>query len=241
MLPNFWEIDVGGALDNGKYDDRETRGNGLFRRARTTSLALAVESDPRQDVVGIVSVDTRQDSRKGKSFRLGVQTELKLATSMTVTLLLENNNQSRQLAWVTNLVDPVVSPNLTSILAERTTKEWNFTTRGTFIFARDLTLQAYLQLFFAKGRYENFVRMTGPDQFIPYSYSWPEFNRLTLNSNVVLRWEYLPGSTLFLVWSQARDGDLGAYGTSLGRDFDNVFSLPVQNVLLLKISYWMSI
>lgn len=240
MLPNFWEINVGGALDIGKYDDRETRGNGLFRRARTTSLALAVESDPRQDVVGILSVDTRRDSRNGKTLRFGIQTELKLATSVTVTLLLENNNQDRQLAWVTNLVDPMVSPNLTSILAERTTKEWNFTTRGSFIFARDLTLQAYLQLFFAKGRYENFVRMASPDQFVPYTYSWPEFNHLTLNSNVVLRWEYLPGSTLFLVWSQARDGEHGTYGTSLGKDFNNVFSLPVQNVLLLKISYWMS-
>jgi len=241
MLPNFWEISVGGALDLGKYDDRETRGNGLFRRASNRGVGFGVESDPRQDVVGELSLDFGNDSRNGTSFRVGLETELKLSTAMTITLLLENSRQNRQLAWVTNLVDLLVSPNLTTILAERTTNEWDFTTRGTFIFTRALTLQAYLQMFFAKGRYENFVRMSSAEKFAPYSFSWPEFNRLSLNSNVVLRWEYLPGSTLFLVWSQARDGDNGTYGTSLGRDFSDVFSLPVQNVLLLKISYWMSI
>ncbi|MEX2117483.1 MAG: DUF5916 domain-containing protein [Bacteroidota bacterium] len=241
MLPNFWEISVGGALDLGNYDDRETRGNGLFRRASNRQWAFAIESDPRQSVVGLISVDFGNDSRNGTSFRTGMETELKLSTAFTVSLLLENNRQNRFLSWVTNVVDPLVSPNLTTILAERTTSGWDFTTRGSFIFARDLTLQAYLQLFFAKGRYENFVRMASLDQFIPIPHSWPEFNRLSLNSNLVLRWEYLPGSTLFLVWSQARAGDYGVYGTTLGRDFNNVFSLPVQNVLLLKISYWMSI
>jgi hypothetical protein len=98
-----------------------------------------------------------------------------------------------------------------------------------------------MQLFFAKGRYENFLRMASADDFVPYASSWPDFNRLSLNSNVVLRWEYLPGSTLFLVWSQAREGDRGLYHTSLGDDFGRVFSLPMSNVLLLKISYWMSI
>jgi hypothetical protein len=241
MLPSFWEVNVGVGLDRGDFDDRETRGNGLFRRAANRQVALAVESDPRQDVVGILSMDLGKDSRNGTSFRVGMQTELKLSTAVTLTLLLENTRQSRFLSWVNNVVDPMVSSDLTTVLAERTTNGWDFTTRGSFIFARDLTLQAYLQLFFAKGRYEHFVRMTSPDQFVPYSYSWPEFNRLSLNSNVVLRWEYMPGSTLFLVWSQAREGDHGLYGTSLGRDFRNVFALPVQNVLLLKISYWMSI
>lgn len=240
MLPSFWEINVGGSLNLGKYDDRETRGNGLFRRAESRSVALAVESDPREPVVGILSMDASGDARNGSTFRAAVQTEFKLATSVTLTLLVENNNQSRQLAWVTNLVDPVVSPDLISIVGERTTKQWDFTMRGSFIFARDLTLQAYLQVFFAKGRYENFMRMTAPDQFVPYAFTWPDFNRLSLNSNLVLRWEYLPGSTLFLVWSQARDGDYGSYGTSLGDDFGNVLSLPMSNVLLLKVSYWFS-
>lgn len=240
MLPGFWEISIGGSLNMGKYDDRETRGNGLFRRAESRGVGLAIESDPRNDVVGELSLDASEDSRNSTTFRAAVQTELKIATSFTLTLQLENASENRQLAWVTNIVDPMSSTGFTTIMAERTTRQWDFTMRGSFVFARDLTLQAYLQMFFAKGRYEHFVRMTGPDQFIPYAFTWPEFNRLSLNTNLVLRWEYLPGSTLFLVWSQARDGNSGLYGTSLGQDLDNVFSLPMSNVLLLKVSYWFS-
>jgi hypothetical protein len=99
----------------------------------------------------------------------------------------------------------------------------------------------YFQLFYAKGKYENFHRMQAPDKFTPVSgYSKPDFNELAFHSNVVLRWEYLPGSTLFLVWSQARNGERGTYRTPFRENLDNTFSLPSDNVLLLKISYWLS-
>ncbi|MBI4419116.1 MAG: carbohydrate binding family 9 domain-containing protein [Ignavibacteriales bacterium] len=207
MLPSFWEIEAQGSVDQGKYDDRETRGYGLFRRAVNRELELAIESDPRQDIVGEVSVGLGEDSRSATSFRTGLDLELKLASSVTMNLALAHKRQARLLAWVANIPGP---SSVTTVFGERTTSEWNFTTRGSFVFARDLTLQLYLQLFFAKGRYENFAEMVTSDTFAPLStFSWPEFNRLVLNSNVVLRWEYLPGSTLFLVWSQARDGNHG--------------------------------
>lgn len=38
------------------------------------------------------------------------------------------------------------------------------------------------------------------------SFRNPDFNVRTFRSNLVLRWEYRPGSTLFVVWSQDRSG-----------------------------------
>jgi len=57
----------------------------------------------------------------------------------------------------------------------------------------------------------------------------------------VLRWEYLPGSTLYLVWSQARKGANQDYFSLLGDDFRDTFKVPPSNVLLLKVSYLMSL
>jgi hypothetical protein len=56
----------------------------------------------------------------------------------------------------------------------------------------------------------------------------------------VLRWEYKPGSSLFVVWQQSRsgDGDLGDF--QFGRDFGGVFSAPSHNVFLVKLSYWLN-
>ena len=40
------------------------------------------------------------------------------------------------------------------------------------------------------------------DGTIDYSFENPDFSYVQFNSNLVLRWEYIPGSELFLVWSQ---------------------------------------
>ena len=69
----------------------------------------------------------------------------------------------------------------------------------------------------------------------------PDFKDRSLRSNLVLRWEYRPGSTLFLVWSQSRSGagedlrfrpfdDLGATFTDNGR-----------NVFFMKLNYWIGL
>ena len=56
----------------------------------------------------------------------------------------------------------------------------------------------------------------------------------------VLRWEYKPGSSLFVVWQQGRsgDGELGDF--QFGRDFGGVFRAPAHNVFLVKLSYWLN-
>ena len=68
-----------------------------------------------------------------------------------------------------------------------------------------------------------------------------DFNIKEIRSNAVLRWEYRPGSTLFLVWSQGRSaGD--SYGDfRLSRDLGDLFSTPSTNVLLVKFSYWLGL
>jgi hypothetical protein len=60
-----------------------------------------------------------------------------------------------------------------------------------------------------------------------------------MNANVVVRWEYRPGSTLFLVWSQARQGFAPAAGTrdAFG-NLGSVFRQPADNTFLIKASYW---
>ncbi|HWP82970.1 MAG TPA: DUF5916 domain-containing protein [Bacteroidota bacterium] len=241
MLPSYWEFQAEAERDYGKHDDRETRGNGLFRKPMNERVSLSVETDRRQILVADVGVRFRRDNRSMSSIGLDTELEVKAASNISLEFSVSHNKVNRQLAWVANTIDPAVSTSLISVFADRTTSEWDFTTRGSFVFTRNLTLQAYLQLFFAKGRFENYVRMTSPESFVPYTFSRPDFNHLSLNSNVVLRWEYLPGSTLYLVWSQARDGNGRDYRTSFGRDLSDLFATPMTNVLLLKVSYWWSL
>ena len=68
----------------------------------------------------------------------------------------------------------------------------------------------------------------------------PAFNVKDFRSNVVLRWEYRPGSTLFVVWSQGRHSDADATPFHLSNDATNLFRTVPENVLLLKMTRWMS-
>jgi hypothetical protein len=56
----------------------------------------------------------------------------------------------------------------------------------------------------------------------------------------VLRWEYLPGSTLFLVWSQGRDDITRDGAFDFGSDVGRLFDAASDNVFMIKLSYWMS-
>jgi hypothetical protein len=57
----------------------------------------------------------------------------------------------------------------------------------------------------------------------------------------VLRWEYRPGSTLFVVWQQARESYGDAGGFRLGRDARALFGVPPHNVFLVKLAYWLNV
>lgn len=57
----------------------------------------------------------------------------------------------------------------------------------------------------------------------------------------MLRWEFRPGSTLFLAWTHSRSGYVPGDGSfGLGRDLENLFSDPPTNVVMLKLSRWLS-
>lgn len=65
----------------------------------------------------------------------------------------------------------------------------------------------------------------------------PSFNAKELNANAVLRWQFRPGSTLFVVWSQQRSARTSDGSFALARDTGRVFRVPATNTLLVKLSY----
>ena len=66
-----------------------------------------------------------------------------------------------------------------------------------------------------------------------YQFSNPDFNFAQFRSNMVIRWEYIPGSTLFLVWTQNMNGEF--LRDSSQYKFD--FSEQARNIFLVKYTY----
>lgn len=79
------------------------------------------------------------------------------------------------------------------------------------------------------------------DGTIDYTFSRPDYNFAQFRSNLVVRWEYTPGSTLYLVWSQGRtmSNSLGEF--NYAENFGDLFEVHPRDIFLVKFSYRFSI
>jgi hypothetical protein len=73
-----------------------------------------------------------------------------------------------------------------------------------------------------------------------YAFGNPDFSFRQFRSNLVARWEYKPGSALYVVWSQGRTGSVPMWESSWSANWNALWSLRPDNVFLVKLSYWFS-
>ena len=74
-----------------------------------------------------------------------------------------------------------------------------------------------------------------------FAFKDQSFNVRSLRMNAVLRWEYRPGSTIFLVWQQNRSDEVGIGDFDFGRDVGALFAAAAENVFILKVNYWLGL
>lgn len=135
------------------------------------------------------------------------------------------------------------------VFGERDTRSLDLTVRGSLTFTADISVQLYTQMFVAGGRYNNFSILTAPDDLVRFD-PFPKRNEFLYNnlqSNLVFRWEYRPGSTVYLVWSHGRRkrdemNPLAPWGPSYydknpGRQLGEVFEIFPHNTVMVKINY----
>jgi len=88
---------------------------------------------------------------------------------------------------------------------------------------------------------ETYLIDENQDNSPDYSFDKPDFNFRQFRSNLVLRWEYHPGSTLFVVWSQGRTGDTSSGRFSFRNDMSELFQVYPENIFLIKLNHWFSL
>ena len=147
--------------------------------------------------------------------------------------------------------------------------EWSMTTRVNVMLSPRMSLQVFAQPLLSVGRYGDFKEAARPRtyEFVRYgqdagtiAYSAeagaylvqpggggtpfvipnPDFNFKSLRVNAVYRWEFKPGSTLYLVWTQQREdyATQGRFG--FNQDISSLMRAPSNNVVMAKVSYWFS-
>ena len=129
----------------------------------------------------------------------------------------------------------------------------NATLRLNYTFSPAVSLQAYVQPFVSKGTYANVRQLSSTPRAEDYDARFAPFNDPSVTSdpggfnfkefqsNLVFRWEYRPGSTLFVVWNEGRQGFANEEGTAtFTGDIRNLMALHPANTFLVKMSYWLN-
>lgn len=156
------------------------------------------------------------------------------------------------------------------VFAKLTRKTIYANIRVNWSISPDLSIQWYVQPLFTVGDYNGFKEFTAPetDRLTIYdennvvyngedeeytidpdgaglaetfTVSDPDFNFKSIRSNMVIRWEVLPGSIFYLVWTHDKTNydDPGKF--DLKRDFDKLMYARPDNIFMAKFSYWLDI
>jgi len=236
---NNWSISTSIEVQAEKYSDEETRGNGLWIWPvyPTYSYHMCGNTDPRKSVSfhlgGVYGTD-----RGGDWWGTHSNVTLKPRSNIEFVASANYNRYNNSTRWISNSMgEPVFSTLDYSTLS--------LSLSGSVLFNRNLSLQVSAQgllngLDYSDYRFYHFADNSYYTD--PAIAGWnTDYNYSALNTMALLRWEYLPGSTLYLVWTRAN----GVYdplvnNLDFSRDLKRLLGRGSDNVFLLKLSYWMN-
>ncbi|MEO7711844.1 MAG: DUF5916 domain-containing protein [Gemmatimonadaceae bacterium] len=243
---SFWRADASLVYGMERIDDRLTRGGPLAIKPAGYIARVGIDTDPRKSIIGEVEFGFQGD--EGGSWERSAQITMNIRTSPQWNLSLGPSftRIHQQAQFVTALDDPLMRATFGRryIFAPLDQTELALETRFNYTFTPDLSFELYAQPLVSNGEYRapTFLSRPGSYDFQPYSGKAPDrsFTTRSLRGNAVLRWEYRPGSTLYLVWQQERLNDERLPDFDIGGASRSLFDAPASNVLVLKASYWLN-
>jgi len=246
---NGWTLGCGFNQNAERWDDRETRGNGLWREPASWSWWSSLTSDQRKAIWININPGSGESSYgTWRACYIG----LNYSPRPNIDLDIGSNyvRSFGQIRWIDNLDDPETGESV-PIFADLDQDKITPCFTTSINLTRDLSFQFSGQMLITGLDHQNYCRYIGADKYAPLDGIATEesldedndYNYRAFNSTMVLRWEYRQGSTIYLVWTQARSG-VGNYNdVDFGRDFDELFSQVSdgENVYLIKMNYWFNI
>lgn len=265
---NYWSVFVHATLAPWPtIDDRLTRGGPAALRPAYSSLSLDVSTDPRAMLVGSFGAgvergDANQSDRVSGSLTVKPQPHWEVRFSPSIS----RDDLAAQ--YLQRVTDPLATETYQAryVFASLRQTVFSIPTRVNYTFTPALSLQAYVQPFVASGKFGAAKELARPRTFAFRVYGQdvgevvndtihpagrtgggaafpvprPDFNIRSMRGNAVLRWEWRPGSTMYLAWQQTREDFAPIGDFDLRTDLRALSATSPDNIVLLKVSYWLN-
>ncbi len=253
-LRNNWSLHAGGTLGQlgTTFDDRGARGGPAVRQDPYIAPWFGINGDDRKAAVPMLWVNLfRGDGGRNHSMNINPEIDIKTSGRFSSAFSVNWTHNVADNQWYGNYTDALLARHYTFAHLDQYTT--SATVRLNYTFTPNVSLQAYAQPFVSKGTYSNVRQLSANPRATSYDDRYAVygdtsvtghpggFNFKEFQSNLVFRWEYLPGSTLFVVWNEGRQGYNGAQGVeSFSGDVRDLMSLHPANTVLVKLAYWLN-
>ncbi|MFH0759430.1 MAG: DUF5916 domain-containing protein [Bacteroidota bacterium] len=245
-------------------DIRELRGGPALRLDGMHQAGLLLTTNNSKDLAGIAGlhydVYTKANAHQFGLYGGGDWTPFrKLKFSLRATL--DNRKYHQQYVDILDGLDETLY--MVGYIDQRTA---SLTFRGELFLTPELSLQYYGSPYYSVGSYNDFKRVDqsgsrdlagrlapvnstfdpGSNSYTfeynaeSWSFGNPDFSFMQFRSNLVFRWEYKLGSTLYLVWAHDRS-DWESYYNPISEITGELFGIKGNNVFMFKLNFWFSV
>lgn len=267
-LPNYYFVWGNFAYNPQTVSNRRTRGGPLTINLPGREVGIGWNSDSRKPiVVDMFAFNYKGSGNDNYRVELSVQWKPGPNISFKVGPGYGVDNIGAQ--WVGAFDDPTATATFGRryVFASMKQRTLAANIRLDWTFTPQLSLQLFAQPLISSGDYYNFKELARPRSYDflrygengstfdpttntadpdgsgpapPISLGNPDFNFKSLRGNAVLRWEYRPGSTLYLVWTQSRSDYENDGQFQFNRSLSRLIDARADNILMLKFTYWWS-
>ncbi len=271
QFKNYWSMGSGLNRDFGSLNRSELRGGPALKYPGDWNNWMFIESDERKKIVAeLFMFNNWGDKSNSRFFNIGVEFTYRPHDAVSFSLEPSYRDGRRDLHYVDTydfegedryIVSTLNSDMLSAdfrinlnLTPDMTFQYWGqpFVFSGNFSNFKRVTnpdhhdyYQRYHLLSGDEIGFDSENEIYNVDEdldgSIDYTIDDPNFNFFEFRSNLVFRWEYIPGSTVYVVWSQGRTGD-NSYGQFNFRDdINSLYSIVPHNIFLVKFSYRISL
>ncbi|MCI0435849.1 MAG: carbohydrate binding family 9 domain-containing protein [Gemmatimonadetes bacterium] len=246
QFANYWGGNFNVTRQFEGYDDRLTRGGPLALDPAGNNIDVRFNTDFRSKVSFNLESRYSWGESGGWNGMGSVRMTYRPAENWSVTLGPRYNRSFTNAQYLFSVEDEEAAGTFGRryVFAPINQTTLSMETRVNLTFTPDLSLEVYTQPFVSTGEYGDprQLRAPGTYAFDPWdeTISSRDFSTTSLRGNAVLRWEWRPGSTVFLVWQQQRRGSTGSGLFDFGRDTRAIFNAHPDNVFLVKLNYWLN-
>ena len=264
---NLWNIHLDLVRNSGKIDTRQLRGGPALKTDPYSIAEVFVQTNSAYKLFAGAGVDRKwSDGGVGGAIDYTLYLQWKISNRFSIT----SHSNLENLIDNNQYITRKTSDTGTKYIVGKIDRKTLYTTlRAEFFVSPELSFQFYGSPYASTGKFRELYKVADSYARIPgnrysglaileemrgryvidenqdgspdFMLENPDFDFGEFRSNLVLRWEYLAGSTVYLVWSHNRTRYEDGYNPSITDSFGKIGKIKGENGFMLKLSYWFSL